>query len=96
LHPLGSLQPSDRSDAGPPKGKPAEGGLVTPHSVVNHFVVDPRVEAETGLRSQSVGERFLTGTSQNEVNMRDSDVVWPDVILFHARQGREITGELDL
>jgi len=43
-----------------------------------------------------VGERFLTGTRQNEVSVRDSDVVWPDVNLFHTRQGPGIADESDL
>ncbi len=51
---------------------------------MNFYVLGPRVEAETGQRVQSVGERFLTGARQNEVDVRDSDVVRPDVDLFHS------------
>jgi len=47
LHPLCSSEPYDRRLAGPPNGKPAEGGSVDPHSVVNFYVVGPRVETET-------------------------------------------------
>lgn len=79
-----------------PKG-PSRVGLVDPHFAVHFYVLGPRVEAETGQRFQRVGEGFFAGARKNEVNVRDSDVVWPDVDLFHcARYGSGIACELDL
>jgi hypothetical protein len=70
---------------------------VDPHFAVNYYVLGPRVEAETGQRFQSVGERFFTGARQDEVDVRDSDVVGPDVDLFHsAGKCSGVAYELDL
>ena len=63
---------------------PTKTDLVGPNSFVNHYVLGARIEAESGEGLQSVGERLFTGARQDEVNVRDPDVVRPDVDLLHG------------
>jgi len=63
---------------------PSKAESVGEHPFVNFYVLGPRVEPEAGERSQSVGEWLLPSARQDEVDVRDSDVVRPDVNLFHA------------
>jgi len=70
-------------------------GLVGPHAFVNFHVLEPRVESEVGEGPQGRVEGFLSGAGQDEVDVRDPNVVRPDVNLFHARRGHIKPYELD-
>ena len=62
---------------------------------VNFHVLEPRVEAEAGEGPQGRVEGFFSGAGQDEVDVRDPNVVRPDVNLFHARKGHKGPYELD-
>lgn len=70
-------------------------GSVGPYFPVNFHVLEPRVEAEAGEAPQGRVEGFFFGAGQDEVDVRDSNVVRPDVNLFHAWKGHVRPYELD-
>ena len=62
---------------------------------MNFDVLEPRVEPEAGEGLQGSVESFFLGAGQDKVDVRDPNVVRPDVNLFHARKGHVRPYELD-
>jgi len=93
LWPIATLPWTEPGDPTRPSPKR---GSVDPDGAVNFYVFRARVETVSGKVPQRVGQGLITGSGQNEVDVRNSDVVRPDVNLFHGRKGTGMAYELDL